>query len=1396
MKKRKNIFYTALLISAVALTSQSVNAYKGPGISSSLIPDEGTVSSGSLGAKYWETINLDAQWVPLLSPKDSYSVFNGSPITPNKFGNIVEGGDPIYGEIDGVQQQVGTKGIYNEHGDKVTYTICPANQLSCTSQSQTNAGKYKLKVKTKDVNKALISDPLGKAVTEYTFDYEIQQLELTSKNTEIKSTNPSFGTGTESNVTVKVDLDNNGTFDRTLVRGTDYYLQSNTGESLGNYTFTVVGQGNYKGKVNGSYQIVQADISGIKVSIPDQAYTGKPITPSVTLSLNNKVLVPNVDYTITYSNNIEVGTANVKIVGKGNYKGTINTTFKITPVKFDLSVTNGNTVYTGQPQKGGASVNVLNATGVTIKYGTTQGTYNLTSLPSYTDAGVYTVYYQVSKTGFTTVTGSLTITINQANNKIAFKNNQNVYSTVNPNSISASVITTFPGTITVEGGAKARYEVSGNNIKIIPLGEGSEDFTVRVAGNKNYTGSSIKGTLIIEKGKITVVAKPKTVTYNGQPQTLDFAVNSPSGTTTKFSWGDNKTSTTAPTFINAGKYTVSYSTSKVGYADVYGILELIINPKTIPADAVSGWSDTYDYTGNLIKPKITVLVDGKTLVENTDYVVEYTNNVLPGTATITVKGIGNYTGTVVKTFNIKALGMDIRTRNGEAQFTGYETIGEGDKKALVHVNSPSNYKIAYSKTRPACLNSNSCTDADYKELKMPRFKDVGVHTVYFHVSAPGYKDTDGTLTITITKRQVKTPTPFPEEGLLYTGLSQTPSWLNYSSKYMTMDGKLSATEPGTYDVKFTIKEPHNVEWEGGGSEARTVQWTIIKKSIKDHETVKQMGVNYDEWKQLNIDDAKTTFDRVGYTQIGWIGENVATKDPEGCTDVWNDVLQVYDRKCNYSTIYDTGSSVFGAYVAKQVGYKEEVPYDLYAVWSTVSYKISYDLCDGKGCGAFDTSVTSIVPYDTAFTVPNPIRPGYIFTGWDITEMDKTPHIVGLDSTSEPEYSTPEEWHYDTGADVSYKNLTSRQGWTVKFKARWEPIKFNLKFDPNVGSYKDDNSKTTTANLSGSTPSIEVSYDKPINLPSNGFNLKGYNYQGWMQNPDWRKPGLEYKNKQEILNLDFIDWKGMAKDHLSREEIETRLNDVRLYAKWLRNSDTNFTVSHWKQKIGSNCNTQGPACYDLVGVETYSGESDRNITVIPYSYKGTPSSTVSNDYIVNNSRNTGNTNKVSITPQATSSESPNRTTSPKVNFVRTTNTDLKDDYFRGFTAPSQVKVTILPNGDRNIDFYYTRNTYTITYYMNGGTTSNPTNRQYQVKVTFTNPLDGNLKNGSGDEGGTNNSGQANFEGWYENPNVTVKIYGVDGEVVTNEEVYAKWLQYRYSGHNKNEQSWTPWGKSNE
>ena len=69
--------------------------------------------------------------------------------------------------------------------------------------------------------------------------------------------------------------------------------------------------------------------ASVTLSTSTYAYDGKAKKPGVTVKLSGKTLKNGTDYTVSYSNNTKVGTATVKITGKGNYTGSVSKTYSI-----------------------------------------------------------------------------------------------------------------------------------------------------------------------------------------------------------------------------------------------------------------------------------------------------------------------------------------------------------------------------------------------------------------------------------------------------------------------------------------------------------------------------------------------------------------------------------------------------------------------------------------------------------------------------------------------------------------------------------------------------------------------------------------------------------------------------------------------------------------------------------------------------------------------------------------------------------------------------------------------------------------------------------------------------------------------------------------------------------
>ena len=109
----------------------------------------------------------------------------------------------------------------------------------------------------------------------------------------------------------------------TLYSGIDYtlsgaYIAKNAGE----YTYTINGKGDFTGSITKTFTIKTANVNNCDVLILDSAtYTGKDIEPNAVVKIGDVTLKKDVDYTVEYQNNLNVGIGIVVIKGKGNCSG-------------------------------------------------------------------------------------------------------------------------------------------------------------------------------------------------------------------------------------------------------------------------------------------------------------------------------------------------------------------------------------------------------------------------------------------------------------------------------------------------------------------------------------------------------------------------------------------------------------------------------------------------------------------------------------------------------------------------------------------------------------------------------------------------------------------------------------------------------------------------------------------------------------------------------------------------------------------------------------------------------------------------------------------------------------------------------------------------------------------
>ena len=354
----------------------------------------------------------------------------------------------------------------------------------------------------------------------------------------------------------------------------------------------------------------------------------------------------------------------------------------------------------------------------------------------------------------------------EVNKDIANKDNQIILTATWGNAETSTTLTYDPGNGI---GTATRVDVMNNEAVEIeahdsdvlgftaPVAEGKEYYFAGWAdsktGNATYTdgqtinidanGENVLYAVWVEKTEITLVANSGTRTYNGAEQSIDgFESTTMNGYTVS-----GLTAVTKGT--NVGEYTntVFGGTAKVeknGVDVTDKVLvktragKLVITPKSINTQEITVTKPADSkYDGNEHKNKPTVKDGEKVLVENTDYTLSYSEDVInAGTVTVTIKGKGNYSQETTVDYQITprtvklTSGSDSKTYDGTPltkhevkedgfvkddgatyEFTGSQTnVGTSDNTfdyALKDGTLASNYIIT---TEAGKLTVNPVTD--------------------------------------------------------------------------------------------------------------------------------------------------------------------------------------------------------------------------------------------------------------------------------------------------------------------------------------------------------------------------------------------------------------------------------------------------------------------------------------------------------------------------------------------------------------------------------------------------------------------------------------------------------------------------------------------------------------
>lgn len=480
---------------------------------------------------------------------------------------------------------------------------------------------------------------------------------------------------------------------RTLKNGTDFTVSYKNNTEPGTATLKVTGKGNYSGSVSKTFKITARAINDVEVTVPDTVFTGEQVRPDVVVSYGSYQFINNSDYTLSFKDNVNIGTASVVVTGKNHLSGSRTVTFPIE--KADISSTEiavKNATFTGSAVKSGVDVRLGN---VTLKEGThytlsyknnvNAGTAQVTISGKGSLEGAVTKDFTIAKADISKASISASgtyapdgvkITINAKFGNYTLKNSD--YSFTAPTAAGEQTLTisgngNFSGKATVKCNvAKADIANAKSSLSLSTDGKGytvtiiydgvlltqDKDYKVAVTesatgvsavitGIGNYGGtatiSGISNELEAFENAVVTIGK---VTYNGTAQLPSVtvkigSVTLKSGTDYILSAYDNTNAGTATAVI----------TGKGKYEGAEKKTQFKIAPAAISSASIS--CEDQIYTGQGVTAQPVVTFNGKTLALGIDYYISgYSNIVNVGTATVTVKGKGNFTGTAKGTFRI------------------------------------------------------------------------------------------------------------------------------------------------------------------------------------------------------------------------------------------------------------------------------------------------------------------------------------------------------------------------------------------------------------------------------------------------------------------------------------------------------------------------------------------------------------------------------------------------------------------------------------------------------------------------------------------------------------------------------------------------------------------------
>lgn len=225
--------------------------------------------------------------------------------------------------------------------------------------------------------------------------------------------------------------------------------------------------------------------------------------------------------------------------------------------------------------------------------------------------------------------------------------------------------------------------------------------------------------------------------------------------------------------------------------------------------------DKFVHTGTAITPKITLMDGTTTLIEGTDYTLDYENNIALGNATIIITGIGNYEGTLNQEFTI------VGTSKLEIVCTNMQQLTYNGKSQLPE----------YTVKCGSDVITDAIVEIQYRDPNTGEYVDgqpthAGVYAIRFIAKKEGYEDSDMLERKVVINPKGITVT-WENLNLVYNKTEQRPtaksSDLEDDGSTLEVTGK--QTNAGSYTANASVDAGHAGDYtiKSGGSSSFTIK---------------------------------------------------------------------------------------------------------------------------------------------------------------------------------------------------------------------------------------------------------------------------------------------------------------------------------------------------------------------------------------------------------------------------------------------------------------------------------------------------------------------------------------------------------------------------------------------